>query len=261
MLAQILYIDYFLNNNKPIIRIFAKTEKNKTVCLLDSNFLPYFYVEKKPENINKANNLKLEYKIVKKFKPRGYQKEPTEFMKIFLNDPSAVSTLREEFSHNDCYDADVMFKYRYMIDHGIKGMGWVDAKTRPIKTRTTKLPTFDIKEIKPLEKTENSKLKFMALDIECLQYNFNRPLDAKKDPIIMVSLAFSPAYRGNDKMVLVGKRYNDQNAKGFSDEKVRLQTNREKMAGLVGKRAPLSNRSSRGRPEVLLPGDVYLSIR
>ena len=61
MLVQILDVDYFLNNNKPVVRIFGKTDSNKAVCCLYNNFLPYFYVRRTEENMKKVDELNLKF--------------------------------------------------------------------------------------------------------------------------------------------------------------------------------------------------------
>ena len=43
MIFQILDIDYTLVNEKPIIRIFGKTESGETICGFVEDFEPYFY--------------------------------------------------------------------------------------------------------------------------------------------------------------------------------------------------------------------------
>ena len=39
MQAQILDIDYFNNGNKPVIRIFAKTENGNSICIFYDKFM------------------------------------------------------------------------------------------------------------------------------------------------------------------------------------------------------------------------------
>ena len=48
-----LEIVYRVVRDKPIIQIFGKTTGNKQICVIDSNFQPYFYiVPKKGINIS-----------------------------------------------------------------------------------------------------------------------------------------------------------------------------------------------------------------
>ena len=42
---QVLDVDYFLNTNKPVVRIFGRTESSRAVCVCVDDFEPYFYVK------------------------------------------------------------------------------------------------------------------------------------------------------------------------------------------------------------------------
>ena len=66
MLMQLLDVDYFLNNNKPVLRLYGKTENGKSACFLYDNFLPYFFVKKTDENIKKLEELNISFVFEKK---------------------------------------------------------------------------------------------------------------------------------------------------------------------------------------------------
>ncbi|MBI5332944.1 MAG: hypothetical protein HZB65_05190 [Candidatus Aenigmarchaeota archaeon] len=220
MLVQILDIDYFLANNKPVIRMFCKTDSGKAVCLLYDKFLPYFYVKKTDENMKTVEENGFSHSIEKKFLPLGYSEAPTTMIKIVLNDPQAVPKARELFKES--YDSDILFKYRFMVDHGIKGMGWYDVEASLTNTTTSKLATYDVKSFKEVDKKDTIELKHLCIDIECLQTDFNRQMDAVKDPIIMIALAFYPKYRNYERLVLVSKAFSSANHQGHPDEKEML---------------------------------------
>ncbi|MFH0836993.1 MAG: DNA polymerase domain-containing protein [Candidatus Aenigmatarchaeota archaeon] len=217
MLVQLLDLDYFLNGNKPVIRMFCKTDNGKAVCLLYDKFQPYFYVRKTDDNMKTIEENGLTHAVEKKFLPMGYSEAPASMVKIILNDPQSVPKVRELFKES--YDSDVIFKYRFMVDNEIKGMCWYEIEGSLINTNTSKLPTYDVKTITPVEKNGNVDLKYLCFDIECLQTDFNRQMDAKKDPIIMISLAFFPKYRNYERLVLVSKAFSSANAQGHPDEK------------------------------------------
>ena len=42
---QILDVDYIAVNERPVIRIFGKTQSGESVCGFYEGFLPYFYVQ------------------------------------------------------------------------------------------------------------------------------------------------------------------------------------------------------------------------
>src|SRR3989338_5849389 len=98
MIVQLLDVDYFLNGTKPVLRLYCKNESGKSVCFFYDRFLPYFYVRKTDENLKKVEELGVSFSIEKKFLPVGYSEEPTNLIKITLNDPSTVPKIRELFS-------------------------------------------------------------------------------------------------------------------------------------------------------------------
>jgi len=218
MLLQILDIDYFLNNNKPVIRIFGKTEENKPVCCFFDSFYPYFYVRPRKEEdiakiIKKIKDNGLAYEEAEKFLPFGYQEMPQRVIKIKTVNPQDVPKLRALFEGDaDIYEADILFKYRFMADFGLKGMTWMDIDSEKSFTRTSKLPSYRVRKInKPQVEKKDASLRYLAFDIECLPLDTTRQLDAKKDPTIMISLAFEPAHRGMSSLVLIAKPFSSKN--------------------------------------------------
>ena len=209
MELQILDSDYINLNNKPIIRIFGKTLQGETVCVFYDKFLPYFYLygdEKKYseaiEEIKKKYDVKIE--IVEKFLPIGFQ-PPVKVLKITGNDPGLTPEIREFVKKFGVpYEADILFKYRFMADFDLKGMGWINVEGRFTKTNTVKCKAISADEIKPIEILKNAPLKYMSIDIECLPEEERIPTP-EKDKIITISLAFSPDYKGKTSLVLIAK--------------------------------------------------------
>ncbi|MFA4820337.1 MAG: DNA polymerase domain-containing protein [Candidatus Aenigmatarchaeota archaeon] len=221
---QLLDADYFLNGNKPVLRLFGRDDGGRAVCVLYDKMQPYFYVKCKPENLN-GINAKVEE--VKKFLAVGYQKEPTTLYKITLVNPQDVPKLKDQLLSNklieDAFEADILFKYRFMVDRNLYGMQWLEVEGERVSTIVSKTPAFRAEFIKSLEINENADLKYMAFDIECVPSDPRKPLNEKKDGIVMISLAFSHEHRGRKSLVLVAKRTVGENVQGFSTEKEMLE--------------------------------------
>jgi DNA polymerase I len=232
MELQILDCDYLVLNNKPIVRIFGKTEDDKTVCVCYDNFLPYFYLysdeKKHTEIINqikkKYPNLKIE--IVERHLPIGFQ-TPIKVLKIIGDNPARTPEIREFVKKfGTPYEADILFKYRFMADFDLKGMSWINVEGNFRKTNTVKCRALDAKTIKPIEKIKNAPLRYMALDIECLPKEERIPTP-EKDGIIVISLAFSPKFKGKESIVLFAKPTRLNNIISCSDEKEMLNKFKE----------------------------------
>lgn len=224
MLFQLLDVDYIFSGNRPIVRMFGRTDKGNSVCALYDRHSPYFYIKANEEQLHKIKNIK-EIKQVEwteKFIPLGYSEAAAKLLKIIAYNPQDVPALREklvaEGIAEECYEADIMFKYRFLIDKKIHGMSWVEADGEKTTSGTVKTLTYFADNVKEFQKDENAKLRFMAFDIECVPTDTTKPLDAKKDPIVMISLAFEPEYKGRKTLVLVAKPVTEEGAAGFINE-------------------------------------------
>ncbi len=228
--AQILDVDYVLFNGKPIVRFVSKLENGETVTIFYNNHLPYFYLETKEdeiENIRKEIERSLDVKteIVEKIIPIGYHKDPKKIIKIIGQDPSKVPELRKSVEkYGKTYEADILFKYRVMVDEDIYGMSWIEAEGNWIKTNTVKTKAFEAVKIKPIEKHKNAPLRYLSLDIEVVPEEEGIP-DPEKDPIAIISLVFHPKFNDKESITLVSKPVNLGNKEfvGFSDEKEMLE--------------------------------------
>ncbi|MEM5872602.1 MAG: DNA-directed DNA polymerase, partial [Candidatus Aenigmatarchaeota archaeon] len=233
MELQILDCDYIMLNNKPIIRLFCKNIQGESICVFYDKFLPYFYLyseEGKYQEIiekikNKFPNLKFE--ILEKKLPIGYQ-APVKVIKIIGNDPGETPEIREFVKNfGTPYEADILFRYRFMADLDLKGMGWINVEGKFTKTNTVKCKAFAADSIRPIEVLGNAPLRYMSLDIECLPEEVRIPIP-EKDKIIVISLSFYPEYKGKKTLILVAKnvRIND-NVISCKDEKEMLEKFKE----------------------------------
>ncbi|MCK5022988.1 MAG: hypothetical protein KAS04_02340, partial [Candidatus Aenigmarchaeota archaeon] len=207
MIFQILDIDYTLVNEKPIIRIFGKTESGETICGFVEGFEPYFYIS--GDNIEEAledegNVVRVEE--VEKYFHLGYQTKKSKFHKIVLKNPAKTPEIRERLIAKGfkVFEADIPFKYRFMADYDLKGMEWIEIEEENgVNTTTVKTKKcVKIKKLKRFDKVGMVPLKHMALDIECVSLRGGEMPDGKKDPIIMISFAFNETYKGAKDMVL-----------------------------------------------------------
>lgn len=227
MQMQILDCDYTLLNNKPLVRLYGKTIDGESVCAFYNNFLPYFYLhadeDKFDDIIFELEKNDLNYEIVERFLPIGYG-NPIKVLKIIGKDPSKIPEIRNFVKRfGTPYEADILFRYRFMVDFGLKGMGWVDVDGKRAITKTVKCKAIEAKTIKPLEILDNAPLKYMALDIECISEEDRIPIP-EKDSIVIISLSFYPEYKNKKHLVLLAKPTKiDHDVIGCSDEKEMLK--------------------------------------
>ncbi|MEM5804305.1 MAG: DNA polymerase domain-containing protein [Candidatus Aenigmatarchaeota archaeon] len=228
MQMQILDCDYAMINSKPVIRLYGKTEDGSSVCAFYDKFRPYFYVHADEKNFPAiTEELKrhgANAAVAEKFLPMGYSKSPVKVLKATCADPSKVPEMREAVKkYGTPYDADILFAYRFLVDHGLFGMGWADVKGKQVRTAAVKCRAIEAESIEPIDRPDNVPLRYMALDIECVTEGDRLP-EAGRDPIIMISLYFSPEYKGKKTMVLLSKQaFVDSDCTGFNGEKEMIE--------------------------------------
>ncbi|RLJ03321.1 MAG: DNA polymerase elongation subunit [Candidatus Aenigmatarchaeota archaeon] len=208
---QVLDVDYDMLNNRPIVRIFGKDRNGKTYCVCATDLLPYFYIKTtNPKRIEEELRSRFggeieKTEIVERYLPIGYS-DKIELLKVTTRTPSKVPEIRDYIKDkvDDIYEADILFKYRYMVDRSITGMGWIEVEGNPLRTDTIRCATIEARSITPIENDENVPLRILALDIEVKTPQERIP-SADKDPIIMIALAYSEPFRGRENDVLVAK--------------------------------------------------------
>ncbi len=235
---QLIDADYFMNGNKPIIRLFGRKQDGKSACVFVTGFDPYFYVKgdiKKIFSVMGDDKQIKDLEEVEKFLAIGYHDKKAKLVKVICYSPKDVRGLREKYEQEDfidkTYESDILFKYRFLVDNNIHGMDWLSMNVNKIYTQTTKCDTYETdvreSEIKILNKIENSDLKYMSFDLECISTESNRMATGKYDPIIMISCVFSHEFRGKKKHVICAKhtKLDDKDIvlKCFSEEKDMLE--------------------------------------
>ena len=227
MIFQILDVDYSLNNGKPIVRLYGKSGNGNPVCFFYDRFFPYFYI-KTDKSIDEVKDEIDAVKIeeVEMGLPIGYRSGKTKLIKITIFNPQDVPILRErilkEGIASEVYEADILFKYRFMVDHSLRGMQWIEVEGEKTFTKLIKMPTYLLRKITPIKRDETAQLKYMVFDIECLPQDLHKGINSKSDPIIMISVCFYPENAGKKSIVLVSKPVRGEGVEGFANEKEML---------------------------------------
>ena len=133
--------DYNFNKmNEPVIRLYGKEvgeNDGKDIVLHVTGFEPYiivddcgldiFELKKKVEIVAKGYVKRVE--IIKRFKPIGYQIEKSNMLRLVLFSPKVVQDLRkllkegiEELTDKNFFEADIVFKNRFLVNMDINGM-------------------------------------------------------------------------------------------------------------------------------------------
>lgn len=216
---QILDADYIGTQTGPVVRLFGRAEDGKSVCCFVPGFEPYFYINAEGELDKLSTMLRERFDVIKKveivpkFEPVGYQLSKKPMLKVTTMEPRNVPEIRDDVlalpGAKEVYETDILFRNRFLIDKDLHGMGWVDAEpsqeTPFSDDRIYCDSVFTAGSFREIEKLSISPLKYLAFDIECLPIDGSMPVP-ETSPVIMVSMSFSPAYKGHDTIVLVAKK-------------------------------------------------------
>jgi len=237
ILFQLLDSDYIILNNKPVIRLFGRTDDEKSTTVFYDKFSPYFYVlsrEGKETDVKdyiekNFKNLVIKIESVEKTLPMGYQEKPSKLLKITLNDPSKTPNIRDDLKGKEfiqqIFEADILFKYRFMADYNLFGMRWYEIEGNYTQTNSVKTDKkFTAKSFKEVEKIENMKLRYLSFDIETISDEMGIP-NPEKNPIIIISLFFYPSFKNRNTLILAAKKVKkyDDDIVGFESEKDMLK--------------------------------------
>lgn len=188
----VLDVDYFMDGNIAVVRIWGKTKKGKTIEILDKKFKPYFYVQPEPDLgekelgslVERIGKLDVDGLRPVKIEPmdKKFLGKEIRVLKVSVDRPSDVPKFRELLKDWDIvkgeYEYAVSFYRRYMIDRGIIPMGWIGV------TGNLSGDTIEAEGIEGLTDNGYPNLHVMAFDIE-----------VARDRIIIISVVDNRGFR------------------------------------------------------------------
>ncbi len=195
MKGFIVYPTYKIVNDKAYIYLFGRLENGQSFLTI-SHFKPYFFIKtsdkKKAEKL--AKSVDYSDSNFKDFKGNPVTK-------VTLEIPNDVRKLKNMFLEEGilCYEADIRFAMRFLIDNDLKGSVEIDGDYESSDgiDRVYKEP-----ELKPC--VYWPKLKILSLDIETDPYDYH---------LYSISL-----YTENFEKVLLLKEGKYKKAETFTDE-------------------------------------------
>ncbi|HII14751.1 MAG TPA: DNA polymerase II [Nanoarchaeota archaeon] len=155
MKGFIVYTNYRLLDEKPYVFLIGRLENGEAFVTV-SSYRPYFYI--KEQDLKQA--VKLDQFEHEKTQMKDFEGEKAA--RIFTQKPSDVPELRHLFESNGikCYEADIRFAQRFLIDHELKGTVDIEGDYEYQDTlRVYREPRLKTCEFWP-------ELKVLSIDIE-----------------------------------------------------------------------------------------------
>lgn len=193
----VLDIDYVTIDEKPVIRLFAKSGE-KNVILIDDSFKPYLYVlpvgfpdECIEEIMERLPEVEIETVILKDFQVE------TDFLKVTFKHPQSLAkhrdTLRGIESVAEIREYDIPFYRRYLIDHDVVPMTELTAIGEELESfdrlDAEMLGIQIIKLTEPLKKSKSSVSDFRILSFDLEVRNPHGMPNPNENEIIMIGIA------------------------------------------------------------------------
>lgn len=194
--------DYTLIENKPVIRLYCKDDKGKTVLVLESLFEPYFLVMPKKgkiaelkKKIEELDTKELETKILKvETVEKVWMMEKTKLIKVTIDSPRKIPDVRDAVKSwkevEETYEYDIPFTKRFIIDKQIEPMNWLEVSGEEIKNKENYQVDRTVKasSVKSVEIKKGIEFKVLAFDTEFVE-------EDGKSKLIMLSLAGSDGFK------------------------------------------------------------------
>ncbi|MCF7900933.1 hypothetical protein K9L67_01775 [Candidatus Woesearchaeota archaeon] len=209
----IIYPTYRVEDNKSYVYLFGRLSDGRSFCT--KNYFEYYFFIKGID-LSKANKLgkfKSNPTNLKSFKE-------DQLIKIILNSPKEISDVRKVFEENliDCFEADVRFAYKFLMDMNLKGTLKIEGKESKNDDLRVDVffdePFLSNSDWKP----KQDNLKILSADIEC-------SMDLKN--LYCISMVSND--NKLNEVLIISKDSKLKNAVLFDDEKSLLEAFKEKL--------------------------------
>ncbi len=206
----LLDITYREGGGKPVIWMFGRTSDGKQICVTDDTFRPYFYVLPKKDIKEKLMKVYAEKKGAKyvvtgieEVKKKILGKEES-ILKVYVSFPKGVPLIRDAVKDwadvKACYEYDIKYSRRYMIDRGLTPFMLVEAEGEQ-SSEKAKVAVIKAETVRQHSDETLKDPKVLSLDIET--YNpKGKEVNPEEDPIIMIGL-----YSKGFKKVITWKKF------------------------------------------------------
>jgi DNA polymerase II len=213
MKGFIVYPTYKIRDGKAFVHLYGRLENGKSFVAVVERKAYFYIMEKDRKKAEKLIPLSVDETAMdfKNFDGEGV-------IKLMFDSPKDVPDARKilQDAGIKCYEADILFAYRYMIDIGVKGSIDIDGKIFSCKEYNSMYNTsyktdvvFHNPEIKSADEYF-PKLKILSFDIET-----NRNANKLYSISIYTDSAFDRCF----KKVLINKKGIFNNAESFDSEK------------------------------------------
>ena len=156
-LGFILQPTYRVESNRPVVHLYGKLASGESFLIRDDRERPHFWI--RAADAKRAAGLGA--RIDEDTRRRTLDRRPVA--RVAIDTPQQAPALRDRLQTAgiECFEADIRFAYRYLIDRGIRGTLRIEGEERPGNGVDV---VFENPHIEPAEWTPD--LSVLSLDIE-----------------------------------------------------------------------------------------------
>jgi DNA polymerase I len=192
-------ITYRTVDSKAVVHLYGRTPDGKQVCVHDGHFEPYFYILPK-DDVDalekellalKVTDKRDEYRVVRVDHVRkNVNEHARDLLKVIVNQPSGVPLLKDAIRKHplvrECYEYDIKFVRRYLIDRKLQPMTLIEA-TGEQRAEHSRVPVLNATSVVQASDETLVKPRTLAVDIET--YNpMGKRIIPEQHPILMLAL-------------------------------------------------------------------------
>jgi DNA polymerase II len=168
----ILQSTYRIEGGKPIVLIYGKLESGGSFLIRDSRQVPHFHIRRADADRASALGVTFHAEVPHR---TTFSDEPV--IRVDVREPRQVPPLREKLASAgiECFEADVPFATRYLIDRGVRGSVEIRGESR---ADDGGYAVFENPEVRPAD--WSPRLSLLSIDIET---------DPKASRLLSIALA------------------------------------------------------------------------
>ncbi len=213
----LLDINYKVKDDGTEVWLWGIDDHGKRVLIIDRNFAPYFYavIEESSDPAKVVQEIRnKQYPFISKLEiaERKLFGKPVRTVRINCQDPEGLpkyaKALRELEGVSDCFEDDIRFSMRYLIDNNTVPCGWHEIDVAEEKTNMiVQVDSVYAARSSPiaLESVEVPRLKILGFSI--IRYGREGSPKADRNPVVLISAATD---HGEEKQFWASEDRNDK---------------------------------------------------
>jgi len=203
----LLDINYEVRDHQPEVWLWGIDDKNKRVLIVDRNFSAYFYlVVREGENpqvvMKRILSRKKDFPFMVKAEvvDRKFFGKSVKVIKVICQDPDLLTSYSKKLKKikgvKGCFEDDIRFSMRYLIDNSVVPCGWHEIEVEEIENELgVQVDKVYLGRAPPrhVERVDVPQLRILGFSTVC--YSRTGTPKPEKNPVVIISVATNAGER------------------------------------------------------------------